>query len=110
MAVRATFRSSYYLATPPTGYTVATHQCRVGAVKNSGTSFVPHAAEVTPVEGQRRVAAAGSRTRAIRTGPRAYPFTWDGAGRVERHLLASGFILAKGKLASQTGTPRADKR
>jgi hypothetical protein len=42
-AVRATFRAGYYLATPPTGYTVAT-PCPVGLVKNSGTSFVPHVA------------------------------------------------------------------
>jgi hypothetical protein len=42
-AVRATFRAGYYLATPPTGYTVAT-PCPVGIVKNTGTSFVPHVA------------------------------------------------------------------
>jgi hypothetical protein len=41
-AIRATFRAGYYLATPPTGYTVAT-PCPVGLVKNSGTSFIPHA-------------------------------------------------------------------
>ena len=39
-AIRATFRGGYYLATPPTGYTVA-EPCPVGVVKNSGTSFVP---------------------------------------------------------------------
>jgi hypothetical protein len=51
VAVRATFRAGYYLATPPTGYTVAT-PCPVGLVKNSGTSFVPHiaAAEAAPAE------------------------------------------------------------
>jgi hypothetical protein len=43
MAVRATFRAGYYLATPPTGYTAAT-PCPVGIVKNTGTSFVPHLA------------------------------------------------------------------
>jgi Phage capsid family len=44
VAVRATFRAGYYLATPPTGYTVAT-PCPVGVVKNSGTVFTPHLAE-----------------------------------------------------------------
>jgi hypothetical protein len=42
-AVRATFRAGYYLATPPTGYTVAT-PCPVGLVKNNGTVFTPHIA------------------------------------------------------------------
>lgn len=46
MAIRATFRAGYYLATPPTGYTAAT-PCPVGVVKNSGTSFIPHMAEAT---------------------------------------------------------------
>ena len=41
MAIRATFRAGYYLATPPTGYTVA-EPCPVGVVKNTGTMFVPH--------------------------------------------------------------------
>jgi hypothetical protein len=41
VAVRATFRGGYYLATPPTGYAPAT-PCPVGLVKNTGTSFVPH--------------------------------------------------------------------
>ncbi len=41
MAVRATFRAGYYLATPPTGYTAAT-PCPVGLVKNTGTVFIPH--------------------------------------------------------------------
>jgi hypothetical protein len=40
-AIRATFRAGYYLATPPTGYTVAT-PCPVGIVKNTGTVFAPH--------------------------------------------------------------------
>ena len=35
-AVRATFRAGYYLATPPTGYSLAT-PCPVGIVKNTGT-------------------------------------------------------------------------
>ena len=42
VAIRATFRGGYYLATPPTGYTVAT-PCPVGLVKNTGTVFGPHA-------------------------------------------------------------------
>jgi hypothetical protein len=46
MAVRATFRAGYFLATPPTGYTVAT-PCPVGIVKNTGTSFVPHLQAMT---------------------------------------------------------------
>jgi hypothetical protein len=46
VAVRATFRAGYFLATPPTGYTVAT-PCPVGIVKNTGTSFVPHDAVTT---------------------------------------------------------------
>jgi hypothetical protein len=41
VAIRATFRAGYYLATPPTGYTAAT-PCPVGIVKNTGTSFIPH--------------------------------------------------------------------
>ena len=41
VAIRATFRGGYYLATPPTGYTVA-NPCPVGIVKNTGTSFTPH--------------------------------------------------------------------
>jgi hypothetical protein len=41
MAVRATFRAGYYLATPPTGYTAAT-PCPAGIVRNSGTVFTPH--------------------------------------------------------------------
>ena len=43
MAVRATFRAGYYLATPPTGYVAAT-PCPVGIVKNTGTVFGPHIA------------------------------------------------------------------
>jgi hypothetical protein len=48
-AIRATFRAGFYLAAPPTGYTAAT-PCPMGLVKNSGTSFIPHAAGTAAVK------------------------------------------------------------
>lgn len=57
-AIRATFRAGYYLATPPTGYTVA-NPCPVGIVKNTGTSFVPHIESTS--EGEPRGAHSGGK-------------------------------------------------